>query len=302
MRIVFFGTAEFAVPALRAVAPHVLLVVSQPDRPKGRGAQLQASPVKEAAVELGLPVETPLKARDPGFVAHIRDFHADFLLVAAYGQILSVDLLNAANRGGINLHGSILPRYRGAAPIQRAIQNGDTTTGVTLMQMDKGMDTGDMIDVRQLSIGPDETYGELASRLGDLAGQMAFDWMIRLTIGDYPRVPQSMVPIEPTHAAKVTKEEAELRFDQQAATAYNAFRAFNPSPGPWMQTKFGRLKVSEARFSPETGEPGTRVGVDGIGFEGGSIRLLTVQPEGKKRMSGVDFFNGFRIQPGDSVR
>jgi len=299
MRIVYFGTADFAVPALRAVADHVVLVVSQPDRPKGRGSQLQASPVKLAALELGLPVETPTKAREPEFMNQILELKADFLLVAAYGQILSVDLLASAKNGGINLHGSILPRYRGAAPIQRAIQNGDTETGVTLMQMEKGMDTGDAIAIETLTIGPDETYGEIAERLGDLAGRMAAEWAPRLAEGSYPRQAQNHA--EASHAPKVTKEEAELTVDMDIRAAYNRFRAFTPSPGAWMKTQFGRLKISEARMAPSVGAPGTRIGADEVAFAGGSLRLLTVQPEGKKRMSGADFFNGFRVQPGDSL-
>lgn len=299
MRIVFFGTADFAVPALRAVADSVVLVVSQPDRPKGRGAALQSSPVKLAAMELGLPVETPEKARDPEFVARIRELDADFLLVAAYGQILSVSLLESARQGGINLHGSILPLYRGAAPIQRAIQNGDAETGVTLMQMEKGMDTGDMIAIEKLAIGDDETYGELAARLGDLAGEMAKTWSPRLAAGDYPRSPQDHALA--THAPKVTKEEAELKFGEPIDMAYNDFRAFTPSPGAWIQTNQGRLRLSAVRKSPAIGEPGTIVASDTIAFQGGSLQLLEVQPEGRKRMSGRDFINGSRLRIGESL-
>lgn len=296
MRIVYLGTADFAVPALRVVAESVVLVVSQPDRPSGRGMQLKASPVKEVALELGLPVETPEKARAPEFVDHIRSLEADFLLVAAYGQILSLNLLESARHGGINLHGSILPRYRGAAPIQRCIENGDRETGVTLMQMDKGMDTGDMIAIERLAIGPDETYGELAVRLGDLAGEMARQWAPRLAAGDYPRTPQD--PAQATHAAKVTKDEAELRCEMEIDRAYDRFRAFTPSPGPWLQTRFGRLRIGAARKSEAEGTPGTITGPDLLAFHGGSLQLIEVQPEGKKRMSGRDFFNGMRLEKG----
>lgn len=300
MRIVYFGTADFAVPALRAVAEHVVLVVSQPDRPSGRGMQLRPSPVKAAALELGLPVESPEKARDPAFVEHLRSLEADFLLVAAYGQILSVVLLESAKHGGINLHGSILPFYRGAAPIQRCLQNGDTETGVTLMQMDKGMDSGDMIAIEKLAIGPDETYGELATRLGDLAGTMAATWAARLGSGDYPRTPQ--VHEDATYAPKVTKEEAELKFDEPIEHAYNDFRAFTPSPGAWIQTRFGRLRISEARKLDTSGPAGTLLASDLVAFQDGSLQLLEVQPEGKKRMSGRDFVNGMRVAVGESIR
>jgi methionyl-tRNA formyltransferase len=300
VKIVYFGTADFAVPALREVAPHVVLVVSQPDRPTGRGMKMQPSPVKTAALELGLPVETPGKARDPEFVDSVRELAADFLLVAAYGQILSVALLEAANQGGINLHGSILPHYRGAAPIQRCLQNGDRETGVTLMQMDKGMDSGDMIAIERLPIAPDETYGELAARLGDLAGQMAGSWAERLANGDYPRTPQNHD--EATYAPKVTKEEAELKFDEPVELAYNDCRAFTPSPGAWLQTKVGRLRIGSARKLDTSGEPGVLLASDVLAFQGGSLQLLEVQPEGKKRMSGRDFFNGYRLSIGESLR
>ncbi len=300
MRIVYFGTAGFAVPALRAVAENVVLVVSQPDRPSGRGMQLRPSPVKAAALELGLAVESPERARDAAFVEHIRSLDTDFLLVAAYGQILSVALLESAKHGGINLHGSILPFYRGAAPIQRCLQNGDTEAGVTLMQMDKGMDSGDMIAIEKLAIGPDETYGELAIRLGDLAGTMAATWAARLASGDYPRTPQ--VHEEATYAPKVTKEEAELKFDEPIDHAYNNFRAFTPSPGAWIQTHFGRLRISSARKVLAQGAPGIILAPDVIAFGGGSMQLIEVQPEGKKRMSGRDFVNGMRLAVGDSIR
>lgn len=293
MKIVYFGTADFAVPALRAVAADVVLVVSQPDRPSGRGLKHQASPVKSVAIELGLPVETPERARAPEFVESIRALNADFLLVAAYGQILSVGLLESAKNGGINLHGSILPRYRGAAPIQRCIEAGETETGVSLMQMDKGMDTGDVICIERLSIGPDETCGELQSRLAELAAKMAIDWSERLAKGDYSLSAQNHA--EATHAAKVSKADAEMRFDEPIDTAYNRYRAFTPSPGAWISTKFGRVRISIASRTEESGA-GT------IMFQGGALKLIEVQPEGRARMSGADFFRGHHIQTSDELR
>src|SRR5262249_18938452 len=151
----------FAVPALQELKDHISLVVTQPDRPSGRGMRMHSSPVKEAALEIGLPVETPEKSRAPEFVERLQSENADALVVASYGQILSQRVLDSAKRGGINLHGSILPKYRGAAPIQRAILDGEPETGITLMQMDKGMDSGDIIAIERTPIGSDETYGEL---------------------------------------------------------------------------------------------------------------------------------------------
>lgn len=302
MNLVFFGTARFAVPSLLRLAPHVVLVVSQPDRPTGRGMKLQSSPVKQAAEELGLPVLTPEKARVPEFVEQIRGVGADALVVAAYGQILSQALLDSAIRGGINLHGSLLPKYRGAAPIQRAILDGETETGVTLMQMDKGMDTGDMIAMERVGIGPDDTYGDLESALGHLGADMAEAWMPRICAGDYPRVPQNHEAA--TLAPKINKEEAELHFDQSAKTEYRRFRAFTPSPGAWIQTSVGKIRLSECRLSELRGTPGeildTRRTLT-ISFRDGALEFVSIQPEGKKRMAGIDFANGARLQVGQNL-
>lgn len=301
MRLVFFGTASFAVPALRALASHVTLVVSQPDRPSGRGMKMNPSPVKQAALELGLPVETPEKSRAPEFVDRLRAEEADALVVAAYGQILSQKVLESAQRGGINLHGSILPRYRGAAPIQRCLLAGDTETGVTLMQMDKGMDTGDMIEIGRLAIDPDETYGELQDRLAILAADMAADWMPRIVAGDYPRTPQDSEAA--THAAKVEKAEAELSFERPAKEEYDRFRAFTPAPGPFVRSKLGSVRISRAGLRDLAGAPGTILATQPelvVAFADRSIALLEVQPEGKKRMRGSDFANGARLRAGDS--
>lgn len=303
MRIAYFGTADFAVPALEAVQESVVLVVSQPDRPSGRGLELKPSPVKRKALELGLPVETPAKSRDADFVAAIRALDLDFLLVAAYGQILSKSLLESAKQGGINLHGSILPRYRGAAPIQRCIENGDTETGVTLMQMDVGMDTGDVIAIEKIPLGPDETAGEVFDHLAVLAGRMAAEWAPKIAAGDYPRVPQDHGLA--THAAKVEKSEARLRFEEPAAHEYDRFRAFTPYPGAFIETRLGHVRISRARLLKDV-NPGPGVVVSdkesfSIGFKGGSLSLLEVQPEGKKRMSGTDFANGARLKTADCL-
>ncbi|AIE83376.1 methionyl-tRNA formyltransferase [Fimbriimonas ginsengisoli] len=303
MPLIFFGTSTFAVPALRALAGDVVLVVSQPDRPGRRGMRLQATPVKEAALELGLPVEAPEKSRSPEFVERLESLEADALVVAAYGQILSQRVLDSAKRGGINLHGSILPKYRGAAPIQRCILDGETETGVTLMQMDRGMDTGDMIEIGRLAIGPDETYGELQDRLAILGAEMAVRWMPRIVAGNYPRTPQDSE--QATMAPKIEKAEAELRFDRDAAAEYNRFRAFTPSPGAFLQTRFGVIRIGQARLHGEVqAEPGTLVATDRrlvVAFAQGGLELLEIQPEGKKRMRGSDFTNGARLRPGDRL-
>ncbi len=303
MRVVYFGTAEFAVPALEAVASDVVLVVSQPDRPTGRGLSLRPSPVKEAALRLGLPVATPERCRAPEFIDEIRALEADVNLVAAYGQILPKALLEAAKRGSVNLHGSILPRYRGAAPIQRSIQAGDTFTGVSLMQMDEGMDTGDVIATELVSISPDDTAGDLTARLAEIAARLAQGWLPLISAGDTPRTPQD--PELATHAPKVKKDEARLHPTMKAEEAYNRFRAFTPNPGAFAETTKGTLRVTRARLMPGV-SPG--LGVVAyvkhelvVGFAEGSINLLEVQPTGKRKMSGPAFANGARISVGDRL-
>ena len=303
MRLVFFGTGAFALPALRALAPNVALVVTQPDRPTGRGMRVHSSPAKLVAGELGLPVESPEKTRAPEFVARLRELDADALVVASYGQILSVAVLESARRGGINLHGSILPEYRGAAPIQRCILDGRKETGVTLMQMDRGMDTGDMIHIERTPIGPDETYGELQDRLALIAAEMAVDWMPRIVVGDYPRTHQD--DAEASIAPKVDKSDALLLLSRPAWREYDRFRAFTPAPGAFLRLSSGVLRVHKARLvAEEGGVPGKILALAPdplVAFDGGALRLLEVQPEGKRRMSGKDWANGARLKVGDHI-
>jgi methionyl-tRNA formyltransferase len=256
------------------------------------------------AAELGISCETPEKSRAPEFVERLESERADALVVASYGQILSQRVLDAATRGGINLHGSILPRYRGAAPIQRCILEGDLETGVTLMQMDKGMDTGDIIEIQRLAIDPDETYGALQDRLAVLAAEMASDWLPRIVAGDYERIPQNGELA--TSAPKIEKAEAELGFDRPVTSEYNRFRAFTPSPGAFVRTNQGLIKLSEMSVGPEANDapPGTIIALNpdlAVAFLGGSLVFRQIQPEGKKRMSGRDFANGARLRLGSCL-
>ena len=301
MRIVFFGTSDFAVPALRALSSNVVLVVCQPDRPSGRGMKLQPCPVKRVALELGLPVETPEKARVTEFVELVAALEPDVHIVAAYGQILSMKLLETASNGGINLHGSILPAFRGAAPIQRCILNGETITGVTLMQMDKGMDTGDMIDVVSTPIGSDETYGELQSRLSVLARDLVVEWIERLAAGNYPREPQDNDLA--TYANKIERPETELSVHRSGFEEYDRFRAFTPSPSVFLNTTHGRLKIKEARMERVDLPPGKVVSLNPltVSFVGTSLALNTVQPEGKPAMSGADWALGKHLSIGNII-
>lgn len=264
--------------------------------------KLQPSALKLAAMELGLTVETPEKTRAPEFVERLEALEADALVVASYGQILSQRVLNSARLGGINLHGSILPKYRGAAPIQRAIQHQEPETGITLMQMDKGMDSGDIIEIVRTPIHPDETYGELQDRLALISADMASIWMPKVIKGDYPRTPQAHD--QATLAPKIEKAECALDLAQSAQAEYAKFRAFTPAPGAYMGTSAGILKISEARLGTGSGPSGVVLSTnDGceVAFAEGSLILKTVQPEGKKRMSGRDFANGMRLKPGMSL-
>ena len=302
MKIVLFGTGTFAVPALERLSAEISLVVTQPDRPSGRHLRLQPSPVKLAATALGIAVESPERSRAPEFVERLRAENADFLLVASYGQILSEPVLTAAQRGGINLHGSILPKYRGAAPIQRAIENGEAVTGVTLMQMDRGMDTGDIIEIVRTPIGPDETYGELQDRLAVLSADLIAAWAARIVGGNYPRVPQD--PANATLAPKIGRAETELDLTDPASDIYARFRAFTPSPAAFLSTRFGRLKVRQLRQSDFAGTPGMIVALNPdvvVACAEGGLRLIEVQPEGKRQMDGRAWANGIRLRIGDNL-
>lgn len=263
--------------------------------------KLQPSPVRRAAERLGLPVETPEKARDPEFIERIRSLEPDLLLVAAYGQILRQALLDAGRQGSFNLHGSILPAWRGAAPIQRCIESGAAETGVTLMRMDAGMDTGDIVAITRTQIGPDETSDQLTERLADIAAELSADWVERLAAGDYPRLAQD--DSSASHAAKLTKEDALLDPFDDARRQYDRFRACTSRPGAWIQSRLGPLRVREARLVLEAElAPGTVSEVRPdlvVGFRGGGLRLLTVQAAGKGPVSGAEFANGARLAIGD---
>lgn len=304
MRLVLFGTSTFAVPALERLKKNVVLVVSQPDRPSGRGMKTRPSPVKQVAVRHGLQVETPVKSRAPEFVERLKNLSPDIFVVASYGQILSQALLDVPPAGSFNLHASILPSYRGASPIQYAVLNGDTETGVTLMQMDAGMDTGDVIAIERTEIGPQETAGELHDRLAVIAADTVEQWIDRLSAGDYQRTPQD--DAKSTAAPKTSKTDAELSFDRDAKSEYDRYRAFTPAPGAFVRTSSGTLKIKRASPAVSTGEPPGRVVAVRpalvVAFEGGAIGLDEVQPEGRRPMAGSEFANGARLKPGDCLK
>ena len=304
MRVLYFGTAPFAVPALRAIASsnHELIgVVSQPDSPSGRGMRLRPSAVSEAAAELGTQTFKPESCRSEQFLRQVTDLGPDVLVVAAYGQIMPVSLLEAAPYGGINIHASLLPRWRGAAPIQRAIEHGDPVTGITIMQMDAGMDTGDILLQEETPIGEDENAGHLTERLAVMGARLVLQ-ALDLLPGGLPRTPQD--PAVATKAPKVKKEEGRLDWTLPACVLHNRVRAFTPQPGAYTSYQTSNVKVLASKLidSRATGEPGgvLWVGPGGIAVAcgDGTLLLTELQPEAKRQMSALDFANGYGIRPG----
>ncbi len=300
MRVVFLGTPEFAVPTVDALwrAGHELLaVVAQPDRPAGRGQALKAPATRAWAQGHGVPVLQPEKVRDGALAAALAALRPDVLVVTAYGRILGRDLLTLAPLGAVNVHASILPRWRGAAPIQWAVASGDEETGVTVMQMDEGLDTGDVLLVRTLGIGAEETSEQLWPRLAALGGQAIVTALPLLAAGEL--VPVRQDPARHTLAPILVKEHGRLDFTRPAAELAARLRGFTPWPGSFTTLAGKVLKVHAARAGPGDGDgaaPGT-ARADGGALrvacgQGSALCVTELQPEGKKRMSAADFLNG----------
>ncbi len=306
LRVGFAGTPAFAAEALAAIlaAGHpVPVVLTQPDRPQGRGLRLAASPVKELALRHALPVLQPPTLRTPEARAPALAIPLDVLVVAAYGLILPADVLAWPRHGGINIHASRLPRWRGAAPIQRAILAGDAATGVTIMRMDEGLDTGPVLDVVDVPIAPRETAGTLTTRLAEVGAEAIVRVLARIARGDVPEaVPQ---PADgATYAAKVGRDEARLDWRLAAAALDRTVRAFDPAPGAFTEFAGAPLKVWVAE--PLAGEPDVPPGaVAAVGPAGvdvrcgeGVLRLVAVQPAGGRRMGAAAFAAGRALAPG----
>lgn len=300
MRVVFLGTPEFAVPTVDALsrAGHELLaVVAQPDRPAGRGQALRAPATKAWAEPRGVPVLQPEKVRDGRLAAALSALRPDVLVVTAYGRILGRDLLELAPLGAVNVHASILPRWRGAAPIQWAVASGDRETGVTVMQMDAGLDTGDVLLVRTLAIGAEETAEQLSPRLAALGGEAIVAALPLLAAGGL--VPVRQDAARHTLAPILEKEHGRLDFSRPAAELLARLRGFTPWPGSFTTLDGKVLKIHAASALPAGGEPadpGTARPEGGalrVACGQGTALLVTeLQPEGKKRMATADFLNG----------
>lgn len=313
MKIVFCGTPLFAVPALKAVlrvGHEVALAVTQPDRPAGRGQTLVAPAVKEAALEAGLPVVQPEKIKkNSEFQARLEAIAPDAILVVAYGRIIPSWMLELPRYGNLNLHGSLLPKYRGAAPIQWAVANGEAETGVTAMRLDEGLDTGAILMQRAMAIAPDQTAADLYPLLAEMGAALMVETLAGLEAGSITPVKQNDALA--THAPILTREDGRMDFTQSAMTIYNRWRGFQPWPGAWTTLKgkklvAHRLMPFDARsiksgpaetgaVSVEQGRMFVRCG------EGTWLELVEVQLEGKKRMAASEFLRGHAFEAGDKL-
>jgi methionyl-tRNA formyltransferase len=296
MRILFMGTAELACPCLEAVAKapghEVVAVVTQPDRPRGRDLKPAPPPVKVTAEPLGLPVQQPLKIREPATIDALRAAQPDLIIVAAYGQILPKAVLEIPPRGCVNVHASLLPRWRGAAPIQYAILHGDRETGVTTIFMDEHMDTGDIILQRAEPIQSDDTGATLHGRLAKLGATLLVETVQLLSSDRAPRVKQDEA--NATYAKKLTKDDGRIDWTQPAVHVERQIRAFDPWPGAYTFLGDTMLKIWKAEVIAQEGRVSGQFTGDLVATGAGALRLLEVQPAGGKRMSFNAFARGHR--------
>lgn len=304
MRAVFMGTPEFAVPTLQALIDHhqVEAVVTQPDKQRGRGKKVQFPPVKEKAVDHEIPVYQPQKARDEEFVEILREINPDVIVVVAYGQILPESILNIPKYGCINVHGSLLPKYRGAAPIQWAVLDGEEKTGITTMYMEKGLDTGDMIDKAEIVLDPKETAGTLHDKLMEIGANLLLETLEKLENETAVRIKQN--DSESCYASMLTKEMGQINFSKSAREIECLIRGMNPWPSAYTSLNGKTLKVWEAEVLTENPgeEPGTVIDVTKdaivVACKEGALKLLEIQMAGKKRMKVSAFLLGYQVEKG----
>ncbi len=300
MRVIFMGTPDFAVPSLKTLVEagnDVAAVFTQPDRPAGRGKELRPSPVKETAQSLNLKVLQPERVKAVDAVQALRALKPECIVVVAYGQILSQEILYLPHWGCINVHASLLPAYRGAAPIHWAVMQGEPVTGVTTMQMDAGLDTGAMLLKAEYPIGADETTGEVHDALAALGARLLVETLAGLEKGEVKPVPQAGAT---SYASLLTREHERIQWEKEADAIHNQVRGLNPWPGAYTTFKGETIKIWKTRFlesnTADTGTPGQvlRIEDDGITVAtgGGLVKLLEVQPAGKRRMAASDFFRG----------
>ncbi len=297
LKIVFMGSPDFSLPSLRALVStyNVVGVVTQPDRASGRGRGLKAPPVKTLALELGIPLMQSEKLRQPEAMDQLRAWNPDLIVVAAFGQILRKDVLDVPRYGCINVHASLLPRWRGAAPINAAILHGDEVTGVTIMQMDVGLDTGPMLTQRSIRLTRQDTAGSVFEKLSALGADLLLETLPVYVAGNL--TPTSQPEEGVTYAPMIKKDEGRLDFTRPAEELERRVRAFNPWPGVFMDFDGTLLKIHRARVETGDASVGQRLiyqDQPSIGAGGGLLILEEVQPAGKKSMSGNSFLAGAR--------
>lgn len=293
MRVVFAGTPPFAARALEALVRsrhEIVLVLTQPDRPAGRGLKLAPSAVSQSAAALGLAVAKPASLKDPAGVAPIREAACDVMVVAAYGLLLPQAVLDLPRHGCLNIHGSLLPRWRGAAPVQRAILAGDPTTGICIMRMEAGLDTGPVLLRREIAIGAEATAGSLMEELSKLGAEAIVEALDRLP----ELAPQPQDEARATYAAKIAKAEARIDWSRRNVEIDRQVRAFNPSPGAEASLGGAALKIWKAQPVPGDGPPGTWIDAGSlvVACGSGGLRLIEVQRPGARRMAAEAFARG----------
>ncbi|MBO5353731.1 MAG: methionyl-tRNA formyltransferase [Lachnospiraceae bacterium] len=311
MRAVFMGTPEIAAVILKSVLAskhEVIAVVTQPDKPKGRGHEMAFPPVKEVALEAGIPVLQPQKARDEAFLEEMKKLNPDIILVAAYGKLLPKVLLDMPKFGCINVHASLLPKYRGASPIQWAVLNGEEKSGVTIMHMAEEMDAGDIIMTEEIMLAAEETAGSLHDRLAEIGGPLLLSAMDALENGRAPRIRQNEE--EATHVKMLDKTMGNLNFAQPAVVLERWIRGLNPWPTAYTKLDGKMLKLWKAEVIPaeeltkelKQEQPGTIVAMDKDSFSvktgEGLLKVKELQLEGKRKMTAEEFLRGFKLETG----
>lgn len=305
MKIIYMGTPDFAVAPLEAIIKagyEVVAVVTQPDKQKGRGKEVQMTPVKECALSYGIPVLQPVKIKEPEAVAQLKEYPADLFVVAAFGQLLTEEILTMPKFGCINIHASLLPAYRGAAPIQWAVINGEEKSGVTIMQMAKGLDTGDMLLKKEIVLDAKETGESLHDKLMEVGAELVVEALPLIEAGEI--IPEKQDDALSTYAAKLTKEMGRIDFTQDAVSIERLIRGLNSWPSAYTSIQGKTLKIWEADVVAAdcVGEPGEVIAIDKTSFTvatgEGALQIKTLQLEGKKKMAVKDFLLGYEMKTG----
>ncbi len=309
MRIVFMGTPDFSVPALEALvkAGHdVIAVVTQPDKPKGRGKEVSMTPVKEKAVSLGIPVYQPVKARNPEFVSLLSELNPDAMVVAAFGQILPKSILDIPKYGCINIHASLLPKYRGASPIQHAVIDGEKESGITTMMMAEGLDTGDILDQESVTLDEQETGGSLHDKLSEIGGRLILTTLKKLEEGTAVRTPQD--ESKTCYVGMIKKTMGDIDWSMEAAAIERLIRGLNPWPSAYTSWNGKVLKIwaAEVLSKEYEGICGQVVETDKnsliVKTGKGSLKLTELQLQGKKRMDTASFLRGYQVTAGTVLK